>query len=182
MIAEAEGETSRFLASLSEYEKAPEVTRERLYLETMEKVLAETSKVLLDVKERQQPDVSAPGQMLKQAAAGQASQPRRSGARRQEPQPRPSVKSSRAGGPADESAKMLAPIGLVVWPCGLRVHLHRQPVGSRAEAAARRDRRQRYEPGLHWMVPVLNNVKKFDGRIQTLDSRPSASSRREERT
>ncbi len=29
-----------------------------------------------------------------------------------------------------------------------------------------------YEPGLHFMVPVLNNVKKFDARIQTLDSRP----------
>ncbi|MBL3589427.1 MAG: protease modulator HflC [gamma proteobacterium endosymbiont of Lamellibrachia anaximandri] len=29
-----------------------------------------------------------------------------------------------------------------------------------------------YEPGLHWMVPVLSNVKKFDGRIQTLDARP----------
>lgn len=29
-----------------------------------------------------------------------------------------------------------------------------------------------YAPGLHFMVPVLNNIKKFDGRIQTLDSRP----------
>ncbi len=29
-----------------------------------------------------------------------------------------------------------------------------------------------YKPGLHWMVPVLNEVKKFDARIQTLDSRP----------
>ncbi len=29
-----------------------------------------------------------------------------------------------------------------------------------------------YEPGLHWMVPVINNVKKFDARIQTLDSQP----------
>ncbi|MCB1752879.1 MAG: protease modulator HflC [Gammaproteobacteria bacterium] len=29
-----------------------------------------------------------------------------------------------------------------------------------------------YEPGLHWMVPVLNEVKKFDGRIQTLDAQP----------
>ena len=28
-----------------------------------------------------------------------------------------------------------------------------------------------YEPGLHWMVPILNNVKTFDGRIQTLDAR-----------
>ena len=29
-----------------------------------------------------------------------------------------------------------------------------------------------YEPGLHWMVPIINNVQKFDGRIQTLDSKP----------
>ncbi|MCB1763283.1 MAG: protease modulator HflC, partial [Gammaproteobacteria bacterium] len=29
-----------------------------------------------------------------------------------------------------------------------------------------------YEPGLHWMVPVINDVKKFDGRIQTLDAQP----------
>ena len=29
-----------------------------------------------------------------------------------------------------------------------------------------------YEAGLHWMVPILNNVKTFDGRIQTMDARP----------
>lgn len=29
-----------------------------------------------------------------------------------------------------------------------------------------------YEPGLHWLVPFVNNVKTFDGRIQTMDSRP----------
>ncbi len=29
-----------------------------------------------------------------------------------------------------------------------------------------------YEPGLHFMVPVIDSIKKFDGRIQTLDSRP----------
>jgi membrane protease subunit HflK len=51
VVAEAEGETARFLAILDEYEKAPEVTRERLYLETMEQVLGETNMVLLDVKE-----------------------------------------------------------------------------------------------------------------------------------
>ncbi len=50
VIAEAEGESSRFLAVLTEYEKAPEVTRERLYLETVEEVLSKTSKVMLDVK------------------------------------------------------------------------------------------------------------------------------------
>ncbi|MCW8907772.1 MAG: FtsH protease activity modulator HflK [Sedimenticola sp.] len=50
VIAEAEGETSRFLAILKEYEKAPEVTRQRLYLETLEQVMGETNKVIMDVK------------------------------------------------------------------------------------------------------------------------------------
>ena len=51
VIAEADGESQRFLALLGEYQKAPEVTRERLYLETMQDVLRNTGKVLLDVKE-----------------------------------------------------------------------------------------------------------------------------------
>jgi membrane protease subunit HflK len=50
VIAEAEGDVSRFLAILTEYEKAPEVTRERLYLDAVEDVLANTSKVMVDVK------------------------------------------------------------------------------------------------------------------------------------
>lgn len=50
-IAEADGESQRFLALLREYEKAPQVTRERLYLETMQDVLRNTGKVVLDVKE-----------------------------------------------------------------------------------------------------------------------------------
>ncbi len=51
VIAEAQGESERFLALLSEYQKAPGVTRERLYLETMQDVLQGSGKVLLDVKE-----------------------------------------------------------------------------------------------------------------------------------
>jgi membrane protease subunit HflK len=51
VIAKAEGESSRFLQTLAEYEKAPEVTRQRIYLETMEAVLANTSKVLMQVKD-----------------------------------------------------------------------------------------------------------------------------------
>jgi membrane protease subunit HflK len=49
IVARAEGETRRFLSVLEEYEKAPEVTRQRLYLETMESVLSHTSKVILDI-------------------------------------------------------------------------------------------------------------------------------------
>ncbi len=50
VIAKAEGEASRFEQLLTQYQKAPVVTRERLYLETMESILARTSKVLVDVK------------------------------------------------------------------------------------------------------------------------------------
>jgi modulator of FtsH protease HflK len=48
VINEARGETSRFTAVLQEYEKAPDVTRQRLYLETMEKVLGDVDKIILD--------------------------------------------------------------------------------------------------------------------------------------
>ena len=48
-IAQAEGETSRFLQTLNEYTKAPEITRKRLYLETMEEVLSRSTKVMVNV-------------------------------------------------------------------------------------------------------------------------------------
>jgi len=48
VIAAASGDASRFLAILAEYEKAPRVTRERLYLETVEQVLGDASKVIVD--------------------------------------------------------------------------------------------------------------------------------------
>ena len=48
VVNEATGEASRFTAVLAEYEKAPEVTRKRLYLETMEKVLGRVDKIILD--------------------------------------------------------------------------------------------------------------------------------------
>ncbi len=48
VVNEAEGEASRFLAVLGEYEKAPEVTRKRLYLEAMEDVLGDIDKVIVD--------------------------------------------------------------------------------------------------------------------------------------
>ena len=50
VVSKSEGEASRFGQILAEYEKAPEVTRERLYRETMENVFANTSKVIVDSK------------------------------------------------------------------------------------------------------------------------------------
>jgi len=49
-IAEAEGESDRFLAILEEYQMAPEVTRERLYIETLEGVMTKVGKVMVDVE------------------------------------------------------------------------------------------------------------------------------------
>ncbi len=48
VVNEAEGEASRFLAVLKEYQKAPEVTRKRLYIETMEDVMSGVDKIILD--------------------------------------------------------------------------------------------------------------------------------------
>jgi membrane protease subunit HflK len=50
VIAEAEGESSRFLSVLKEYQQAPQVTRERLYLDAVETVLGQSSKVMLDIE------------------------------------------------------------------------------------------------------------------------------------
>jgi modulator of FtsH protease HflK len=50
LIATAEGDASRFKQILVEYNKAPEVTRQRLYLETIQQVYSNTSKVMVDAK------------------------------------------------------------------------------------------------------------------------------------
>jgi membrane protease subunit HflK len=48
VVAKAEGEASRFISIFNEYDKAKEVTQERMYLETMEKVLADIEKVIIE--------------------------------------------------------------------------------------------------------------------------------------
>ena len=48
VVAAAEGEASRFLAIYNEYKNAKQVTQERMYFETMEKVLADIDKVIID--------------------------------------------------------------------------------------------------------------------------------------
>ena len=50
VVSRAKGEAERFTKVLVEYNKAPKVTRQRLYLEAMETVLSRTSKVMIDVK------------------------------------------------------------------------------------------------------------------------------------
>ena len=50
-VADATGATSRFLKIYEQYKKAPDVTRQRMYLETMERVLGGADKIILDTKD-----------------------------------------------------------------------------------------------------------------------------------
>jgi membrane protease subunit HflK len=50
VVKAAQGETSRFNQLLTEYQRAPEVTRERLYLDTLESVMSRTPKVMIDIE------------------------------------------------------------------------------------------------------------------------------------
>ena len=51
VVKSAQGETSRFDQLLAEYQRAPEVTRERLYIDAMESVMSRSPKVMLDVQD-----------------------------------------------------------------------------------------------------------------------------------
>ena len=57
-VAEAEGQSARFLKVQGEYKKAPDVTRTRLYLETMERVLGSAEKIIIDSNARVVPYLS----------------------------------------------------------------------------------------------------------------------------
>ena len=50
LINAAEGEASRFTQLFNEYKKAPNVTKERLYIEAVETVLSRSSKVMIDIE------------------------------------------------------------------------------------------------------------------------------------
>jgi len=56
-VADAKGQTSRFLQVYEQYKKAPDVTRKRMYLETMERVLGSTDKTIIDTGSANGPGV-----------------------------------------------------------------------------------------------------------------------------
>jgi membrane protease subunit HflK len=50
VIANAEGEAARFSKILAEYQKAPGITRDRMYIEAMQQIFSSTTKVMVDTK------------------------------------------------------------------------------------------------------------------------------------
>ena len=74
-VREATGDTSRFNAIYAEYRRAPEATRQRLYLETMERVLAKSNKVVVSGKGVTAPVILPPDVFRPRAAAPAAPPP-----------------------------------------------------------------------------------------------------------
>lgn len=67
VVARAQGETSRFLSVLSEYQQAPDVTRQRLYLDTLSEVLSNNPKALVDVGSQNNSMIYLPLDQLRQS-------------------------------------------------------------------------------------------------------------------
>src|SRR6516164_6748882 len=56
-VAEATGQASRFLQVYEQYKKAPDITRQRLYIETMERILSGSDKIILGTGQTSAPGV-----------------------------------------------------------------------------------------------------------------------------
>ena len=74
VIAQAEGDANRFMQQLAQYQKAPQVTRDRLYLDTMQQVYSNVSKVMMDARNNASL-LSLPLDKLLQASTAAAAPP-----------------------------------------------------------------------------------------------------------
>ena len=79
VVAQAEGDADRFARQLVEYQKAPQVTRERLYIDTMREVYCNITKVMIDARNNTSLLQLPLDRLLQQAAAGTAPPGRRVG-------------------------------------------------------------------------------------------------------
>ncbi len=75
IIAQAEGDSQRFRSVLTEYQKAPAVTRDRLYIETMQQVYSNVSKVMVDSRSGSNLLYLPLDKLIQQSAAGGAAAP-----------------------------------------------------------------------------------------------------------
>ena len=72
VIAQAQGDTQRFTSVLAEYKRAPTVTRDRMYIDAMQQVLSNVSKVMVDVRNNSNLLYLPLDKLLQQSAAGPA--------------------------------------------------------------------------------------------------------------
>lgn len=74
VVATAQGDASRFKQVLVEYDKAPEVTRQRLYIDTVQQVMSNTSKVMIDTRSNSNLLYLPLDKLMQSAGAGIAAQ------------------------------------------------------------------------------------------------------------
>jgi membrane protease subunit HflK len=96
-VREALGEASRFNQIVGEYKRAPGVTRERLYLETMERVLARSNKVVVSGKGTTAPIILPPDVFKPRSPAPPAGPPAQAAEPAPEPQPQAQPQAARPG-------------------------------------------------------------------------------------
>lgn len=96
IVAQANGDGQRFKLLLAEYQKAPQVTRDRLYLESMQQVYSNVTKVMVDSRQGQNMLFLPLDRILQQVAAGGAAAA---------PEPTPAVPPASAVPPAAADAR-----------------------------------------------------------------------------
>jgi modulator of FtsH protease HflK len=75
IVSQAQGDTQRFRSVLTEYQKAPQVTRDRMYLETMQQIYANVTKVMVDSRQGSQLLYLPLDRILQQVAQGGVAAP-----------------------------------------------------------------------------------------------------------
>jgi modulator of FtsH protease HflK len=93
IIAQAQGDAQRFKSVLAEYQRAPQVTRDRLYLETMQQIYSSVTKVLIDSRQGSNLLYLPLDKIMQQAAQGGAAAPEAS-----PPVPPPTPAAASSGG------------------------------------------------------------------------------------
>ena len=175
VVAAAEGETSRFLQVLTEYKKAPEVTRQRIYLEAVEAVLANSNKVMIDVEGGNNLTYLPLDRLMQPRDAVTANAPARSAVPQSDSSiTRQAIEELRRRGENLREESHGQSRVVIIVPCW-RVLVASQSIftvhqGARAPWQLGQIVTSDYEPGLHFKLPLFQNVLKFDGRIQSLDS------------
>ena len=144
-VAEATGQTARFLKVYDEYKKAPDVTRKRLYLETMERVLGGADKIIIDSKADQGVVPYLPLDQLQQEGRGQLMLQSTLGDHR--------CDTRRCGSCRHYFSFFI-------------VHQNEQAIVLEFGKPVRIIN----DPGLYWKIPVVQTVDYFDKRILDLDT------------
>jgi hypothetical protein len=183
-VAQAEGDAQRFRSVLTEYQKAPAVTRDRLYLETMQQIYSNVSKVMVESRTGRTCSTSR-----WTVCSSKQVRPRQLQALLQRGRATPPVAETNAGQSIDIRSRdggrtrdregqismnriAVIVVGSLVGPSCCRQHaVRRRPAPGRRRLCPGRDQEVITEPGLKVQAAsAFQNVVFLDKRVQTLDS------------